>query len=167
MVLGASRLCLSAAPQRAHTTQRQASTQSTTPDEALEILKKQRAQRPVSPHLDIYQPQLTWLMSGFHRLTGVALTFSLYAFLYAYVLGPAVGLGFDSNTLMQAFGALPLVAKIPIKFFASIPFTYQTLNGVRHLVWDSARELTLKGVYRTGYTVLGLTTISSLILAFI
>ena len=32
-----------------------------------------KSQRPVSPHLQIYQPQLTWLMSGLHRITGAGL----------------------------------------------------------------------------------------------
>jgi hypothetical protein len=30
-----------------------------------------KANRPLSPHLTIYQPQLTWYMSGLHRITGV------------------------------------------------------------------------------------------------
>lgn len=38
----------------------------------LEQLDGQRNRRPTSPHLDIYQPQLTWVMSGLHRATGCA-----------------------------------------------------------------------------------------------
>lgn len=43
------------------------------PDSESELLRAQRKRRPVSPHLSIYQPQLTWYMSSAHRLTGVAL----------------------------------------------------------------------------------------------
>jgi succinate dehydrogenase (ubiquinone) cytochrome b560 subunit len=102
-----------------------------------------------------------------HRISGVAVTGAFYAFLYAYVLGPAVGLGFDSASLISAFGALPLVAKLSIKFLASVPFTFHCWNGVRHLIWDTASQLTIPGVYRTGYAVLGLTAVSSLLLAAI
>lgn len=38
-----------------------------------ELLRQQRKLRPVSPHLQIYQPQITWYLSGLHRVTGVAL----------------------------------------------------------------------------------------------
>lgn len=37
-----------------------------------EILRQQRKVRPVSPHLTIYQPQITMVLSGLHRVTGVA-----------------------------------------------------------------------------------------------
>lgn len=164
MVLGASRLCLST---QNYPHRRQVATQSATPDEALEILKKQRAQRPTSPHIAIYEKQLTMLMSGAHRITGVALTGALYVFLYAYLGAPLIGMGFDSNSLAQAFGALPLVAKLPLKFLASFPFTYHSYNGLRHLIWDTAKELTLKGVYRTGYAVLGLSCATSLLFTFL
>lgn len=50
-----------------------ACTREQCPDAESELLRAQRKRRPVSPHLNIYQPQLTWYMSGAHRLTGVAL----------------------------------------------------------------------------------------------
>lgn len=146
---------------------RHASTQSTTPEEAHKILVEQRKNRPLSPELAIYQPQLTWIMSSFHRITGVALAGGLYAFLIGYVAAPLVGVHFDSATVVNAFAALPLVAKIPLKFIASLPFTFHCANGVRHLIWDTTKELTLKGVYRTGYFVTGFTLLASLVLTFI
>lgn len=143
------------------------STHHTTPTEALDILNKQRALRPTSPHLDIYQPQLTWYLSGLHRVSGVALGGALYALLVAYAAGPAVGIHVDSATLAQTFGALPLLAKIPLKAACAFPFTFHAFNGVRHLIWDFGKELTIKGVYRTGYAVVGLSIVSSAVLAFL
>jgi len=35
--------------------------------------KNMRLKRPLSPHLSIYQPQLTWVLSGTHRTTGIML----------------------------------------------------------------------------------------------
>ena len=34
-------------------------------------------ERPISPHLQVYKPQITSVLSIFHRITGVALTFGL------------------------------------------------------------------------------------------
>lgn len=47
-------------------------------------------QRPLSPHLQVYRPQLTSMMSITHRATGVALTTGtlvLAAWLVAVALG--------------------------------------------------------------------------------
>jgi succinate dehydrogenase (ubiquinone) cytochrome b560 subunit len=102
-----------------------------------------------------------------HRITGVALAGGLYAFLIGYVAGPLVGISFDSASLVGFFGALPLVGKLALKFIYSIPFTFHVANGFRHLIWDTGSQLTLKGVYRTGYAVIGLTAIGSLVLTFL
>jgi len=48
---------------------RQTSTSATT-NEHEHILQQQRAVRPLSPHLQIYQPQLTWMLSIAHRFSG-------------------------------------------------------------------------------------------------
>ena len=69
--------------------------------------------------------------------------------------------------MAAAFGSLPVVVKVLMKFGIAIPFTFHSFNGVRHLIWDTGRELSNKGVQRTGYTVIGLTLLSSGILAFV
>lgn len=46
--------------------------QSTQKEVTVAPLIEQRKNRPLSPHLTIYQPQITWYMSGFHRFTGGA-----------------------------------------------------------------------------------------------
>ncbi|KAG0231536.1 cytochrome b subunit of succinate dehydrogenase, Sdh3p [Actinomortierella wolfii] len=123
----------------------------------------QRKNRPLSPHITHYQPQLTWVMSGFHRFTGGALA----AGFYAGAIGYAVGLPLDSATIVSTLATVPLAVKIPAKLLVAFPFTFHFFNGIRHLVWDTTRALTLKGVYQTGYTVLGLSTVSALGLAFL
>ncbi|KAG0366959.1 hypothetical protein BC939DRAFT_452239 [Gamsiella multidivaricata] len=130
-------------------------------------LVDQRKNRPLAPHLTIYQPQLTWYMSLFHRATGGALAVGFYGGAIAYAVGPMVGLGFDAATVTSAIATLPVAAKIAGKFVVAFPFTYHSFNGIRHLLWDTARGLTLKGVYATGYTVLGLSTVSAVALALI
>lgn len=39
--------------------------------------------------------------------------------------------------MAAAFGSLPVAAKFGIKTAIAMPFTYHSLNGVRHLVWDT------------------------------
>jgi succinate dehydrogenase (ubiquinone) cytochrome b560 subunit len=53
---------------------RAVATTSISVDESQALLAAQRRRRPNSPHLTIYQPQLTWYLSMFNRITGVALS---------------------------------------------------------------------------------------------
>lgn len=137
-----------------------------TPKEEGAILTAQRANRPVSPHLQIYQPQLTWVLSGFHRITGVALAGAFYALTCTYAATSLLNIPFDSATLVGGFAALPVAVKVLAKAAGAYPFAFHTANGVRHLIWDNAKELTKSGVYRTGYAVLAITGLVGSYLAF-
>ncbi|CUS09077.1 unnamed protein product [Tuber aestivum] len=137
------------------------------PDDACAILVAQRKQRPISPHLSIYQPQLTWYGSAANRITGSVLSVGAYGFFAAYAVAPAFGWHFDSATIAAAFSGLPAAAKFGIKLAVALPFSYHSWNGIRHLLWDTGKALDIKDVYRTGYTVLGLTTISAIYLAMV
>ncbi|RPB22378.1 succinate dehydrogenase cytochrome b560 subunit [Terfezia boudieri ATCC MYA-4762] len=146
---------------------RSAATTSTTPVESIPaeqseaILKEQRLRRPVAPHISIYQPQLTWYLSSLNRIAGVTLSGGTYLFALGYLASPYLGWHLESATLAAAFGALPLAAKLGIKTVVAAPFSFHYWNKIRHLVWDTGRFLDLKGVYATGYTVLGLTALTT------
>lgn len=122
-----------------------------------ELLTKQRLYRPVSPHLNIYQPQLTWLLSGLHRITGVAMSGAFYALTVSYAATSLLNIPFSSASIVSAAAALPLVAKLVAKAAMAYPFVFHAANGIRHLVWDFGKQLTIPGVYRTGYAVLAAT----------
>lgn len=126
-------------------------------------LVSQRKNRPLSPELAIYKPQISWILSGFHRITGVAVGGAFYVWMLAY----AAGLPVSATAIAGAFGALPLVVKIAAKFILATPFTFHAFNGVRHLIWDMVKLVNNKGVISSGKIVLGLTAISSAILAFL
>ena len=142
------------------------STVHTTHDEEQDVLVAQRKNRPVSPHFDIYQPQLTWLLSGLHRITGVAMAGAFYALTCTYAATSILNIPFDAATLVNAFASLPVWLQYGIKAGAAFPFAFHSFNGVRHLIWDLGKELTLKGVYRTGYIVLGASAVVGSYLAF-
>lgn len=145
---------------------RNTSTVSTTAEQQQEILKAQRRNRPESPHLTIYKPQITMVLSGLHRITGVAMGGAFYALTVTYAATGLLGIPFDSALLVAAFAGLPLVAKVAAKAAMAFPFVFHSFNGVRHLLWDTGRELTVKGVYRTGYVVVALTAVFGTYLTF-
>lgn len=105
-------------------------------------------------------------MSGLHRISGVALAGGLYALTCGYAATTILNIPFDAATLVGAFAGLPLAVKIAAKGVMAYPFVYHFFNGVRHLVWDFGKELTMKGVYRSGYIVCGLSVIFGTYLTF-
>ncbi|KAI5963306.1 SDH3 [Candida pseudojiufengensis] len=138
----------------------------TSHNEEQEVLVAQRKNRPVSPHLDIYQPQLTWVMSSFHRITGIILAGAFYGLTCTFAATSLLNIPFDTNTLVSAFSSLPVAVQYGLKAIGVFPFVYHGANGIRHLIWDFGKELTLKGVYRTGYIVLATTALLGTYLTF-
>ena len=107
------------------------------------------SERPLSPHLLIYRPQLTSMLSICHRLSGFALAVGSLLALW-YLVALAVGPGYFSyvQSLLASWpGQLVLLA------FSATVF-YHLCNGVRHLLWDFGWCLSIEGVYRSGYAVI-------------
>ena len=106
------------------------------------------AKRPLSPHLQIYRPQITSVLSILHRLTGVALAFGTV--LLAYWL-TAAAYGPDAfaraNALFVSwYGRLAL-------FGLTFAFFYHFANGLRHLAWDTGRGFEMKTLRLSGILV--------------
>ncbi|MCJ1420643.1 hypothetical protein MMC32_007002 [Xylographa parallela] len=146
---------------------RQAATQALKQDDAYQILAKQRLNRPVSPHLAIYRPQVTWYLSILNRITGSVLSGGFYIFGFSYLVASLFGWHLESGSMVAAFGSLPLLAKVGLKFSVALPFTFHSFNGIRHLVWDTGRELSNKAVQNTGWAVVGISVASAGILAYL
>lgn len=142
-------------------------TSSRNPESPSDILAKQRLNRPVAPHLSIYQPQIGWVLSSLHRITGVALSGSLYLWATAYLASPALGWHLESASMVAAFGALPVVAKVLLKTTMALPFTFHSFNGLRHLMWDLGRGLSNPAIIKSGWTVVAVSVASALGLALI
>jgi succinate dehydrogenase / fumarate reductase cytochrome b subunit len=109
-------------------------------------------QRPLSPHLQVYRPQLTSMMSIIHRATGVALTTGTLV-LAAWLV--AVAIGGETYKMVAMAVAHPLGQFV--LFVNSAALIYHALNGIRHLTWDLGFGLTIPEVYRSGHIVLFLT----------
>ncbi|HSB59804.1 MAG TPA: succinate dehydrogenase, cytochrome b556 subunit [Methyloceanibacter sp.] len=94
------------------------------------------AQRPLSPHLQIYRPMLTMMMSIAHRISGVgnAIGFLLLTWwLVAISSGPEA-----YATVNDFFGSL--VGHF-LLFVFSWGLIHHMLGGIRHLIWDTGRGL--------------------------
>lgn len=116
--------------------------------------------RPLSPHLTIYEPQLTTCMSIFHRFTGTGLGTVVYGLgIYAALKGGH----FDLTYLSTWLSHHPMV-HLASKAFLALPFTYHLWNGIRHLIWDTGSWLSIDKVYIGGYIALVLTLVSTVYL---
>lgn len=122
--------------------------------------------RPVSPHLAIYRPQITWYASALNRITGCVVSGGMYAFFAAYAIAPLTGWHLESQSLIAAVAAWPIAVKVGLKSLAAFTFTFHSFNGLRHLAWDLAIGISNKKVIQSGWTVVGLTAVSTLALAF-
>lgn len=109
-------------------------------------------QRPLSPHLQVYRPQLTSMMSIIHRATGVALTTGTLV-LAAWLV--AVAIGGETYKMVAMAVAHPLEQFVLFGYSAAL--IYHALNGIRHLTWDLGFGLTIPEVYHSGHIVLFLT----------
>lgn len=90
------------------------------------------AERPLSPHLQIYKPTITMVMSILHRITGVAL-FGGSLLVVIYLCGLAGGK--DSFAIVQAiYGSI--FGKLVLFGFTWALF-HHMLGGLRHLIWDT------------------------------
>jgi succinate dehydrogenase / fumarate reductase cytochrome b subunit len=112
--------------------------------------------RPLSPHLQVYRLPLLAILSILHRMTGAAL--SIGGLMIAWWL-VAAALGEEQYNIAMNFIRSPL--GIFMMFGWSVAFYYHLFNGVRHLIWDTARGFKLKQAYTSGYVVLLFTALAT------
>jgi succinate dehydrogenase / fumarate reductase, cytochrome b subunit len=96
--------------------------------------------RPLSPHLQIYRPMLTMVMSIAHRITGAALYLGTLLLAWFLIAASAGGSAFE--TAAYCFNSIP--GKL-ILFGFSWAFYHHLLGGIRHIIWDTGRGLEPKG----------------------
>ena len=121
--------------------------------------------RPLSPDLQIYRPQLTSVLSISHRVTGIVMSVCsvlLVAWLIAAASGP------------QTYTAVQELMRSWIGFFlllgATFSLFFHLCNGIRHLVWDAGHGFMLRTIYASGWTVLATSvvlTIAAWVASFI
>jgi len=114
--------------------------------------------RPLSPHLSIHKKVLTALFSIFHRITGIGLSLGsiLIAIWFLLIsLGPNYFIYFEMISKNILFKFTLLIWTIGI--------FYHLYNGCRKLYWSFGIGMDLTTVYRSGYIVLFLTLLSTIV----
>ena len=114
----------------------------------MKIDNSNNSNRPLSPHLDIYQYQITWTVSILHRLTGVAMLFGLLLIICWFLAA-----AFSETVFLFIDYFLQSWMGIFVIFGSLWAFWFHFLNGIRHLFWDAGYGFNLETVARSGWTV--------------
>jgi succinate dehydrogenase cytochrome b subunit len=115
--------------------------------------------RPLSPHITIYKPQITSVLSILHRMTGVYLYLGMMIFTWWIIL--VVYSSF--NPEVADWGVLTTKIGLLLVFGWGYSFFYHLLNGVRHLFWDMGLGFEKKSVLYSGIvTVMGSVALTAL-----
>lgn len=107
-----------------------------------------RGNRPLSPHISIYRPQINSVTSILNRITGVALTVAALLitwWLIAATTGPA-HFDFATRILTSWPGLIVLIGSLWALWF-------HFLGGVRHLIMDFGLGYDLKSVDFWGWAI--------------
>lgn len=108
-----------------------------------------RGNRPLSPHLSIYRPQLTSITSILTRITGNAMLVSALLVVW-WFLAAAI----SPEYFAVADGVLTSVLGDLVLLLSLWGLWYHTLAGVRHLIWDAGRGLNLETATKLGWAVI-------------
>ncbi len=109
-----------------------------------------RGNRPLSPHISIYRPQLTSITSILTRVTGNALLVAAMLIIWWFFAAATSEAYFNvaNGFLTSWFGDLVL-------FLSLWGLWYHTLAGIRHLIWDNAVGLEMDTAEKLGWAVVG------------
>lgn len=94
------------------------------------------ARRPLSPHLQIYRPMMTMMMSIMHRITGAALYAGTLLLAWWLIAAATDARAFDTaNSVLTSF-----LGRIVLLGFTWALF-HHLMGGLRHFIWDTGRGM--------------------------
>ncbi|PIR37497.1 MAG: succinate dehydrogenase, cytochrome b556 subunit [Alphaproteobacteria bacterium CG11_big_fil_rev_8_21_14_0_20_39_49] len=105
------------------------------------------SKRPLSPHLTIYKPQITSVLSISHRLTGLGLFVGALLLAWWIVFNVYGTCDCINPIIFSTFGRVFLI-------LWTLALYYHMLNGIRHLFWDMGKGFEIKTVNKSGIIVL-------------
>ncbi len=114
--------------------------------------------RPLSPHLQVYKPQLTSVLSIIHRATGVFLALGTLLLVYWFA-----ALAAGPEAYAHAQGVLGSMLGQLFLFLWTWALFFHLCNGIRHLFWDAGYGFEIETVYKSGKAVV----VASLVLTFL
>jgi len=105
-----------------------------------------RERRPLSPHLGIYKPQISTVLSILHRATGIA---NYVGLLLAALWVCSAGFVPEGNGGLVAAFFSTVIGKIFL-FGWTFSVFYHLCNGIRHLFWDIGKGFALPVMCKSG-----------------
>ena len=111
--------------------------------------------KPTSPHLQIYRWNISSLTSIMHRLTGVALYFSILAIAW-FIVYYTYNIGSISEKENCECASMLILNIIFYGAIIAITFSlyYHFCNGIRHLFWDIGKGFNVKTANRNAVIVI-------------
>tara|TARA_R110002094_G_C4913491_1_gene211108 strand:- start:570 stop:953 length:384 start_codon:yes stop_codon:yes gene_type:complete len=108
-----------------------------------------RGNRPLSPHLSIYRPQLTSMTSILTRITGNAMLIAALLIVWWFLAAATSEAYFAivNGFLTSWFGDTVMGLSV-------LGLWYHTLAGIRHLIWDNGYALDIPTAERLGWACL-------------
>ncbi len=119
-----------------------------------------RGDRPLSPHLQVYRPQLTSMSSILVRITGIALL-GVSVLVVWWLVAAATSetaFAFIDGLMRSVLGDLIMIA-------ATWAFFYHMLGRLRHVIWDFGYCLDVPTSEKMAIGMLGLSTVLTLVVA--
>ena len=118
--------------------------------------------RPLSPHLQVYRPQITSVLSITHRFTGVALAGGVLVLTY-WLTSATYGADCFA-TAQHVIGSW--IGQV-VLWGLLFSLYYHLGNGVRHLMWDAGKGFELPSVQRTGMLVIAFAVVMTALTLFL
>jgi succinate dehydrogenase / fumarate reductase cytochrome b subunit len=120
-----------------------------------------KSSRPLSPHLQVYKPQITSVLSIAHRFTGVVLCFGAILLTYWLMAATYGELVFaDAQAIMGSWiGQLVLIGVV-------FSLWYHFCNGIRHLAWDAGWGFELPVLRASGLAVIAAAVVLTVLTLF-
>ena len=115
-------------------------------------------ERPLSPHLQIYKLELPMVLSGLHRITGIAL--SVGSILLVAWISSAVH---SADAFASMNGFLGGFIGQFVLFGWTFSLVYHSVSGVRHLIWDTGRLLEVGQINSSSKIVLAIAIVLTLL----
>jgi succinate dehydrogenase / fumarate reductase, cytochrome b subunit len=108
-----------------------------------------RGNRPLSPHLTIYRPQLNSITSIFVRITGNGLMVGAIAVVWWLMAAASGGAYFNviDGLITSVLGDIVMGLSV-------LALWYHALGGVRHLIWDTGRGLDVAMSDKLGWAMI-------------
>ncbi|MFT5344124.1 MAG: succinate dehydrogenase / fumarate reductase cytochrome b subunit [Paracoccaceae bacterium] len=117
-----------------------------------------RGDRPLSPHISIYRPQLTSAFSILHRITGVGMSVTALLIVWWFIAAASGANYFEfvDGLLTSWFGLLIMVASL-------WAFWFHFFNGIRHLRWDAGLGMGIEDAERSAKIAAALSVLMTIL----